>query len=108
MRLIDADALKARLDYCTKKGMGSTIAWTFKHMVDEQPTVEPQWIPCSESLPEYGKPVLWCNEKGSVFITAITFMNELSWAVGKKHRFCQVIAWMPLPEPYSGYTSGGK
>jgi hypothetical protein len=47
MRTIDADGLKARLDYCTTKGMGSTIAFTFKHIVDEQPTIEPlptEWL----------------------------------------------------------------
>ena len=42
MRLIDADALKDRLDYCVKEGMGSTIAFTFKHMVDDAPTIEPK------------------------------------------------------------------
>ena len=42
MRVIDADALKDRLDYCVKEGMGSTIAFTFKHMVDDAPTIEPK------------------------------------------------------------------
>ena len=42
MRLIDADALKDRLDYCVKEGMGSTIAFTFKHMADDAPTIEPK------------------------------------------------------------------
>lgn len=42
MRLIDADALIDRLDYCVKEGMGSTIAFTFKHMVEDAPTIEPK------------------------------------------------------------------
>lgn len=42
MRAIDADAFKEYLDYCTKTGMGGTIAFTFKHMIDEQPTIEPE------------------------------------------------------------------
>ena len=54
MRLIDADALKERLDYCTAKGMGSTIAFILKHMIDEQPTVEKRkrgkWKPLRVSL----------------------------------------------------------
>lgn len=37
---IDADALIDRLDYCVKEGMGSTIAYTFKHMVDEAPSID--------------------------------------------------------------------
>lgn len=56
MRTIDADRLKETLEYCTTKGMGSTIAFTFKHIIDEQPTIEPeqQWIPCNERLPDGG------------------------------------------------------
>ena len=40
MRLIDADALIDRLDYCVKEGLGSTIAFTFKHMVEDAPTID--------------------------------------------------------------------
>ena len=36
-RLIYADALIDRLEFCVKEGMGSTIAYTFMHMVDEAP-----------------------------------------------------------------------
>ena len=61
---------------------------------------ESGWIPCSERLPEYGHPVLWCNENGSVFVSAITVKTDHSWAIGKRHRASNVIAWMPLPEPY--------
>lgn len=39
-RYIDADAINARLDYCVKEGMGSTIAFTFKHIIDETPTAD--------------------------------------------------------------------
>ena len=46
MRAIDADAFKAYLDYRTKTGMGRTIAFTFKHMIDEQPTIEPRCETC--------------------------------------------------------------
>ena len=66
------------------------------------PSAQPQWIPCSERLPEYGHPVLWCNEQGSVFVSAITYQNGNSWNVGKRHRGCDVLAWMPIPEPYKG------
>ena len=39
-RYIDADALIGRLDYCVKEGMGSTIAFTFKHMVEDAPSID--------------------------------------------------------------------
>ena len=38
-RLIYADALIDRLEFCVKEGMGSTIAYTFMHMVDEAPDI---------------------------------------------------------------------
>ena len=39
--------------------------------------------------------------QGSVFTTAITYVNERGdFAVGKRHRRYMVVAWMPLPEPY--------
>ena len=67
------------------------------------PTVnpEPHWIPCSERLPDKGNVVLWCNEYGSVFASEITFKNEDYWCIGNRHR-SELIAWMPLPEPYRG------
>ena len=39
-RYIDADALIDRLDFCVKEGMGSKIAYTFKHIVDEAPSID--------------------------------------------------------------------
>lgn len=40
MRLIDGDALIKRLDYCVSQGLGGNIAYMFKDMVDEAPTVD--------------------------------------------------------------------
>lgn len=82
--------------------------WNSTHVLaalEGLPSAQPEqrWIPCSERLPKYGEPVLWCNEKGSVFTTAITFVNERGdFAVGKRHRRYSVVAWKPLPEPYKG------
>lgn len=39
-RYTDYDALMDRLDFCVKTGMGSTIAFTFKHIVDETPSID--------------------------------------------------------------------
>lgn len=69
-RWIDADALIDRLDYCVKEGMGSTIAFTFKHMVEDAPTIEPkrgEWI---EHRDNNGKTILWqCSECGLVIFS---------------------------------------
>ena len=65
-----------------------------------------QWISCSERLPEDGRVVLWCNEHGSVFTTAITARFDNSWAVGKRHRSSRMVAWMLFPEPWKGERDG--
>jgi hypothetical protein len=91
-----------------------------------QPTIEPepQWIPCSERMPEehewigtkkFGTTisdevyVTFENEKGERFCQHMKFQNgELSrydqfhmdtWFKGSKP-----IAWMPLPKPFEGGT----
>lgn len=60
-----------------------------------------RWIPVTERLPEYGQVVMWCNENGSVFSSAITYKRGDDWAIGKRHRYKSVLAWRPLPEPYT-------
>ena len=139
MRLIDADALYMdiihRFDYCDD----------FLEMLESAPTVdvlpikekccycphctncdvnddltinqpEPQWIPCSERLPE--KPVGVCyfdhdgkDVPGKEYIVMIEDAIEptsLYWTgdvwfspygIDKDTEY-DVIAWMPLPEPY--------
>lgn len=65
---------------------------------------EMNWIPCSERLPE---------EKGLYFVTtdgryddivALTFYDLIDnvWYTAS-----DVIAWMPLPEPYKGNQNEG-
>ena len=103
-RLIDADALIADLMDRGVDQMQTDDFTEIVQAVQDAPTIEPepQWIPVSERLPECGKPVLWSNECGSVFTSAITVMTDHSWAIGKRHRLAEVIAWMPLPKPYEG------
>lgn len=89
MRLIDADELKTILS------IRRTIE-TIQHAVDNAPTVDavPRWIPCEERLPESTQEVLVTGINGCVYTSRIVH--------GEFEYGGNVIAWMPLPEPYEG------
>ena len=59
---------------------------------------EPQWIPCSERLPENDDSVLITHSQG----VTKAWWNGRFWANGMTKKFKTVTAWMPLPEPYRG------
>lgn len=72
--------------------------------ISKETQVQPianQWIPCSERLPEQGQEVICCNFEGIIEIGYLHYRVP--------HILCcehgpllveDVIAWMPLPEPY--------
>ena len=99
-------------------------------VIDEQPTADvPQWIPCSERLPEDIRPVIvtWKNNDpksyyqyivGKHFIGTAHYKNgtwfwysstteDMLAEYGRcdSEEFdeaIEVIAWMPLPNPWKG------
>ena len=58
----------------------------------------PQWIPCSEQLPE-GKQEVLVTEYGD---TDIGRRFEGRWLDRYGDKMKDVTAWMPKPEPYQG------
>ena len=63
---------------------------------------EQQWIPCSKRMPEEETDVLICNSTGNIAISRGAYSTEASdwiWYTSG-WRFGEVVAWMPLPEPY--------
>ena len=58
---------------------------------------EPQWIPCSESLPDTEEDVL-CDDDGRVTIGYYTD-EEIGWHDMHSYRIYPE-AWMQLPAPY--------
>ena len=63
------------------------------------------WIPCSERLPEcgFGLHYLITLKDGHVFRDDVyeAFFDKYGWHVGDNELACDdIIAWMPLPEPY--------
>ena len=105
-RLIDADALK---EYVGRVQLNSREK--IFNLIDAQPTIdaEPQWIPCSERMPEepFGCLVtVWDTDP----VTMDEFENVLPYFVGwdgeqwndADGEQCpfEVLAWMPLPRHY--------
>ena len=56
----------------------------------------PMWIPVSERLPEKYTCTLWCSLGGCV---KSDYFNGEFWEYAEKYGY-EVIAWMPLPQPY--------
>ena len=105
MRSIDADTfeqdLKEKLLPLLVKKYGKEEAMKGLHFslqdcisnIQSQPTItqpEPEWIPCSERLPEPYEHCLWTTIDGRVVYHHCDGL------------FSNYTAWMPLPEPYRG------
>ena len=85
--------------------------------IKRQPKVG-EWIPCSERLPNINSTVLvqrgtYAECKGKPIIDIAKFINRKTGFFEREKGFYQawysmplkyddVIAWMPLPEPYKG------
>lgn len=84
--------------------------------VRKLPSVQPinKWIPVSERLPEDHKDVLICLSSDQICIGCynshrLPFSNNaIGWGASYTHNWCSndVIAWMPLPEPYKAEKGG--
>ena len=107
IEVIDAvfpvDPMKS--EYAQGIACGAALAKTY---VEQLPSAK-QWIPCSERLPEEEKDVLACTEIGEM-VVAYPFSDwgdRLVWTTGAfGSGEVDVIAWMPLPEPYKGEANG--
>lgn len=81
-------------------------------IIEEQPKVG-EWIPCSEMLPSIdmsypnAKDYLVYYEQGYYGIASYSNINRFWHEHTTKpywncEQYCNVIAWMQLPEPYKG------
>ena len=103
MRLIDADALKELFIRCDGSRYGTE---SIIYAIDSAPTIEPvkygKWIPVSERLPERDEYVFVTTIWNSVTIAK---RLQYCWDYGAKYGFYEydeILAWMPLPEPWKG------
>lgn len=108
MRLIDADELRIKPDFIYYGVCGTPVirCEDLARIINDMPTIEPQkWILCSERLPdsddfvvvtvldEHGDTPYRYSDFGWYFDRADC------WIIDAEQR-TDVIAWMPLPEPY--------
>ena len=86
------------------------VATEFIDVIRTVPSADrPQeWIPCSERLPSekdyIGDVVIWCTDKSIVGV-GWYYESTKSWATIDDTFppiLGEVIAWMPLPEPWKG------
>lgn len=66
-----------------------------------------RWIPVSERLPEERIAVLvWCPERKNIYCA---YLEEKQWWIFGAYFQkvpLEVLAWMPLPEPYKAESEG--
>ncbi|ERL22718.1 hypothetical protein HMPREF1986_00329 [Oribacterium sp. oral taxon 078 str. F0263] len=74
---------------------------------------EMEWIPCRERMPEADGEyiVTYCVYRESYGVTEMTFSTDKvrgktvkRWHWHNYISTCEVIAWMPLPDPYMRKT----
>lgn len=98
--------IKGSKETCDQIGIGGLVRLdTFIKAVEEIPAVEayPRWIPCSERLPERDIDVLAYVIGIGIKYQRVMWIDDCTgeWAgfIGSE-RQDEVLAWMPLPEPY--------
>lgn len=103
---IDAVEESRRLNHHQDGKAASCHEYEHRHFIkilSELPSAEPDWIPCNEKLPEDSYDVLFCTDQKEMFIgCCYQYLNgeydidDYEGGIWEGN----VIAWMPLPEPY--------
>lgn len=79
---------------------------SYREYIEHLPSVD-EWTPCSERLPEdveIGEEyptVIFCT-KDAVYVGFYEYYRGGRWWAAEEYTVDNVIAWMPLPEPYKG------
>lgn len=101
---VDFEQIKA---YCRSRCLSLVSNECFEELRSVK-RPEPQWIPCSQKLPEEDKYVLICSEDDPeeeyYCRMAVGWREDGYWNCwdDRADPRMNVIAWMPLPEPYRG------
>lgn len=68
--------------------------------IEDLPSAQPRWIPCSERLPEFEGKYLVTDEAGGITDILVDDFFQYDDGTWGWMYSQNVIAWMPLPEPY--------
>lgn len=90
-------------------GTQQEVCMFLANLIDEleNEIQKPKWIPVSERLPEDKQGcIVTVQGDSKTFIDIVTYYAE-------EHSFlyyeeCNVLAWMPLPEPYKPESEGAE
>ena len=110
MRLIDADALVNKLiEIGNRNGEHEFITQTLLWHLDRAPTAS-KWIPVTEEpIPDGEYLVTWTSEIQEEPILSIVCRYSEVWDCWELqllgHHDINILAYMPLPEPYKGVTT---
>lgn len=90
---------------CDNLPVEFSVEFIKKHLLS-LPSAEAEWIPCSERLPEARRSVIistkeWTGE-GCYWETTEHHVIWKCYRWNATYWDDEVIAWMPLPEPYKG------
>ena len=93
-----ADAIRVASGYCHPSNVAKELAKL------PSVTLQPRWIPISEKLPKEFETVILSTDKDEVFVgDYLGKMNDGSDCFDDNEGMDwegNVVAWMPLPEPY--------
>lgn len=101
-RLIDADEIRIKPDFIFYGVCGTPVirCEDLARIINDMPTIEPQWIPIFERLPEEGTEVLGTDRNGCIRHVYKDKTGLYEFATVEEGMHIGIVAWMPLPEPY--------
>lgn len=100
-----SDVLRSLCAACDNTGSFACISCVIPRIIRDMPAIESVkcWIPCSDSLPEYGLDVLVYIKSWDEHIQVAHIQYDgIMWEMSDgEYYFSQsdVTHWMPLPEP---------
>ena len=98
------DVVENLIPWDTEKDRNRAI----HHVRELAPSAEPQWIPCSERLPENScqcivtAKVKHVDDYPDYEVDTADFSDGIFTTANSWWGVESIIAWMPLPEPYKG------